>query len=287
MTLFQRLANKEFNEEDTKIIERLCELAKTTVDGAISQMFLYLPDLFRTRQEEFSDAFNDINHRAERDAYQAGDIRPNYTWPISFPSCTSNLRMYNRILNQILSRSIGTFEDKISFKFYSFRLLFRSRDILGEFVNQWIEKELSNKIAAKCLILIGPANTGKTTFARTVSGFYNYYNDYDDWNPDTFNPYAHYTIYDNIPWDEFENIGYPDKKHLFLQGGRIHTINNRNKPTTVEVYQPAIVLLNPGNQGSLEDIPSTNEPIDQDNDNFWNQHACIYRMKDDESFHTP
>ncbi|CAF4297045.1 unnamed protein product, partial [Adineta steineri] len=49
---FQQLANKEFSDEDTKIIERLCELAKTTVDGAISQMFLYLPDLFRTRQEE-------------------------------------------------------------------------------------------------------------------------------------------------------------------------------------------------------------------------------------------
>ncbi|CAF1539860.1 unnamed protein product, partial [Adineta steineri] len=179
MTLFQRLANKEFNEEDTKIIERLCELAKTTVDGAISQMFLYLPDLFRTRQEEFFDAFKDINDRAERDAYEINQTRTRYTWPISFPNCTSNLR---------------------------------------QFVNQWIEKEFSNKIKTKCLILIGPANTGKTTFARSLSVFCNYYNDNDDWNPDTFNPYAHYTIYDNIPWDEFENIGYPDKKHLFLQG---------------------------------------------------------------------
>ncbi|CAF1495196.1 unnamed protein product [Adineta steineri] len=247
MTLFQRLANKEFNDEDTRIIERLCELAKTTVDGAISQMFFYLPDLFRVRQEEFFVAFNDINHRAERDAYQVGHIRPRYTWPISFPTCTSNLR---------------------------------------QFVNQWIEKELSNKIATKCLILIGPANTGKTTFARALPGFYNYYD--DAWNPDTFNPYAHYTIYDNLPWDEFENIGYPDKKHLFLQGGRIHTINNRGKPTIVEVYQPAIVLLNPENQGSLEDISSNADPIDHNNDNnFWNQHSCIYRMKDDESFHTP
>ncbi|CAF4384975.1 unnamed protein product, partial [Adineta steineri] len=132
MTLFQRLANKEFNEEDTKIIERLCELAKTTVDGAISQMFLYLPDLFRTRQEEFFDAFKDINDRAERDAYEINQTRPRYTWPISFPNCTSNLR---------------------------------------QFVDQWIEKEFSNKIKTKCLILIGPANTGKTTFARSLSVF--------------------------------------------------------------------------------------------------------------------
>ncbi|CAF1453571.1 unnamed protein product [Adineta steineri] len=248
MTLFQRLANKEFNEEDTKIIERICELAKTSVDEAISQMFHYLPDLFRSCQEQFFAAFTDINHRAERDAYQVGHIRPRYTWPISFPTCTSNLR---------------------------------------QFVDQWIEKELSNKIATKCLILIGPANTGKTTFARSLSSFYNYYYD-DEWDPETFNPSAHYTIYDNISWDEFENIGYPHKKHLLLQGGRIHTINNRGKPAIVEVYQPAIVLLNPKNQGSLKDISCTTDQYDDDNDNnFWNQHACIYRMKDGESFHLP
>ena len=41
--------------------------------------------------------------------------------------------------------------------------------------------------------------------------------------------------------------------------------------------QPAIVLLHPEDQGSLEYIPSTNDtpedPID-----FWSQHAYIYRM---------
>ncbi len=61
---------------------------------------------------------------------------------------------------------------------------------------------------------------GKTTFAQSLPGLYNYYD--DEWNPDTFNPYADYTIYDNIHWDEFENMNYPDKKLLLLQGGRIH-----------------------------------------------------------------
>ncbi|CAF1348951.1 unnamed protein product [Adineta steineri] len=222
MTLFQRLANKEFNDEDTQIIERLCELAKTSVEVAISQMFLYLPDLFRSCQEQFFAAFTDINHRAQRDTYQVGSIRPRYTWPISFPTCTSNL-----------------------------------------------------------------PNTGKTTFARPLSSFYNYYYG-DEWDPETLNPYAHYTIYDNILWDEFENIGYPNEKHLFLQAGRIHTITNRGKPAIVEVYQPAIEILKPENQGSLKDISCTIDQYDDDNDNnFWNQHACIYRMKDDESFYTP
>ncbi|CAF4217710.1 unnamed protein product, partial [Adineta steineri] len=56
----------------------------------------------------------------------------------------------------------------------------------------------------------------------------------------------------------------------------------------VEVYQPAIVLLNPKNQGSLKDILCTTDQYDDDNDNnFWNQHSCIYRMKDGESFHLP
>ncbi|CAF1440965.1 unnamed protein product [Adineta steineri] len=264
MTLFQRLANKEFNNEDIKIIERICKLPKTSVEVAISQMFLYLPDLFRSCQEQFFAAFTDINHRAERDAYQIGPTRPRYTWPISFPTS-------KRIQFTLLSQ-----------------FLFHSQDIiLGQFINQWIEKELSNKLKTKCLILIGPANTGKTTFARSLSSFYNYYYG-DEWDPETLNPYAHYTIYDNIPWDEFENIGYPHKKHLFLQAGRIHTITNCGKPAIVEVYQPATVLLKPENQGSLKDISCTIDQYDDDNDNnFWNQHACIYRMKDDESFYTP
>ena len=44
----------------------------------------------------------------------------------------------------------------------------------------------------------------------------------DNWDADEFNPYADYTIYENVPWDDFETNGYPDKKLLLLQAGRIH-----------------------------------------------------------------
>jgi len=61
---------------------------------------------------------------------------------------------------------------------------------------------------------------GKTAFASSLPKLNNYCE--DDWDADGFNPYADYTIYENVPWDEFENNGYPDKKLLLLQAGRIH-----------------------------------------------------------------
>ena len=60
---------------------------------------------------------------------------------------------------------------------------------------------------------------GKTTFAKSLPGLYNYFSGL--WGSDSFNPYAQYTIYENVPWDKFEIRGYPDKRFLLTQGGLI------------------------------------------------------------------
>ena len=46
---------------------------------------------------------------------------------------------------------------------------------------------------------------------------------------------------------------------------------------TVDVLQPAIVLLRPEQQGSLKDVPSTNDTHTTHAD-FWSQNASIYRI---------
>jgi hypothetical protein len=52
MALFKRIADKEFTVEERERIERLCDLAKTTVDGAMAETFLYLPEQYRIRRAE-------------------------------------------------------------------------------------------------------------------------------------------------------------------------------------------------------------------------------------------
>ncbi|CAF4445240.1 unnamed protein product, partial [Rotaria sp. Silwood2] len=42
-------------------------------------------------------------------------------------------------------------------------------------VNRWVKHELRRTSGAKCLILIGPSGTGKTSFAKSLPGYYNYF----------------------------------------------------------------------------------------------------------------
>lgn len=76
---------------------------------------------------------------------------------------------------------------------------------------------------ARCLILIGPSKTGKTSFARSLPGYYNYFD--GEWTLDLWKNFASYSIYDNIGWDEFEEKGYPEKKLLFTQDGPFNVCN--------------------------------------------------------------
>ena len=51
-------------------------------------IFLLFKPWFR-----FFAAFQDIHHRAQRDAYFNGELPREYYWPTSFPHCTPSLRM--------------------------------------------------------------------------------------------------------------------------------------------------------------------------------------------------
>lgn len=87
-------------------------------------------------------------------------------------------------------------------------------------MNHWIRHNLTCSRHAQCLILIGPPNTGKTSFALSLPGRVNYYN--REWNADYWNNYARYSVYDNIPWDQFKKLSFPDRKRLLCQGGRLN-----------------------------------------------------------------
>ncbi len=57
-------------------------------------------------------------------------------------------------------------------------------------------------------------NLGKITFAESLYGVANYYR--GCWSADHWNNEVDYMIFDDIPWDEFENprYGYPNKRDL-------------------------------------------------------------------------
>ncbi|CAF1301848.1 unnamed protein product, partial [Rotaria sordida] len=70
-----------------------------------------------------------------------------------------------------------------------------------EAVNRWIKEEFNRSSRAKCLIIIGPTGTGKTSFAISLPGRVNYFQ--ERWNLDAWNDYARYSVYGDIPWDDF------------------------------------------------------------------------------------
>lgn len=84
-------------------------------------------------------------------------------------------------------------------------------------MNRWLAEEFPRKSRAKCLILIGPTGTGKTSFAKSLPGHYNYFQ--GRWRLDSWNDYARYSIFDDIDWDRFEELGFPPKKSLLTQNG--------------------------------------------------------------------
>lgn len=89
------------------------------------------------------------------------------------------------------------------------------KSILGDAINDWIANEFSLTSRARCLVIIGPTCTGKTSFALSLPGRVNY--SQGRWMLDDWNDQARYSVYDDIPWDEFEKRGFPQKKSLLTQ----------------------------------------------------------------------
>jgi len=42
------------------------------------------------------------------------------------------------------------------------------------------------------------------------------------WNLDQWSDYARYSVYDDVPWNEFSKLNYPDKKELLTQSGKMN-----------------------------------------------------------------
>ncbi|CAF4204361.1 unnamed protein product, partial [Adineta steineri] len=135
---------------------------------------------------------------------------------------------------------------------------------------------------AKCLILIGPSGTGKTSFALSLPGRVNYFQ--ERWNLDLWNNYARYSVYDDVPWDDFAKLNFPSKKNLLTQKcNKINATDKYRGTKEINVRQPAIVLLNPEDAGSLLQEPNTTEQ--QNMFEYWKKRAFIYIMGPDEYFY--
>ncbi|CAF1576932.1 unnamed protein product [Adineta steineri] len=152
---------------------------------------------------------------------------------------------------------------------------------LKEIVNHWIRHHFACVNRAQCLILIGPTGTGKTSFALSLPGYVNYFK--GRWNLDSWHDYARYSVYDDIPWDDFSKLNYPNKKGLLTQNGRMNATDKYRRTVEIKVRQPAIVLLNPEDAGSLTREPVTRE--EKQIAEYWKERAIVYIMGPNEYFY--
>ena len=100
-------------------------------------------------------------------------------------------------------------------------------------MNDWLIHHFRQPGRPKCLILIGPTETGyssinermkfkmisfffwilgKTSFARSLPGFANHCRGV--WSTDSWDDTADYMIIDDVPWDEFRTRGFPNPEEL-------------------------------------------------------------------------
>ena len=119
-----------------------------------------------------------VHLQAQHQAALRGDaVDKEYAWPISFPDCTPRLR--------------ASFSGWIAHHIVA---------CLGEAMNRWIRYHFSRTKRAKCLVIIGPTGTGKTSFALSLPGHVNYFQ--ERWTLDDWSDGARYSVYDDIPWDD-------------------------------------------------------------------------------------
>ncbi|CAF1390193.1 unnamed protein product [Adineta steineri] len=233
----------ERRQQRTKIYKQAIKLAKINVDNAMDLIEKEMIEKFVERGSWYLTIFNYVHLRAQHEADRRGNIDKEYVWSKSFPNCTPKLR---------------------------------------EAMDQWIQHHFFRAKRAKCLILIGPSGTGKTSFALSLPGRINYFQ--ERWNLDLWNNYARYSVYDDVPWDDFAKLNFPSKKNLLTQKcNKINATDKYRGTKEINVRQPAIVLLNAEDAGSLLQEPNTTEQ--QNMFEYWKKRAFIYIMDPDEYFY--
>ncbi|CAF2950059.1 unnamed protein product [Rotaria sp. Silwood2] len=228
------------------ILVRAAELARTNVNAAMDTIRDDMPLDFSKNRINYLKELNHIFVREQEERMNRLEhlIFKTHDWPESFSDCTPALRRV---------------------------------------VNRWVKQELRRTSGVKCLILIGPFGTGKTCFAKSLPGYYNYFD--GQWRLDIWKNFTSYSIFDNIGWDEFEEKGFPNKKHILTQRGYFKVPHETGVLIEINCTQPAIVLLNQGlHEGQLGRPPIEYE--EEREAKFWEEHAIIYRMgKHTFSFH--
>ena len=96
---------------------------------------------------------------------------------------------------------------------------------VGDTIDHWLEHEFVKKTHAKCLVLLCRRGCGKTTFARSLPGPINYF-DAKSGDIKAWDDFARYAVFDDIPWDRFERLDYPEKKLLLTQTGSPLTVRD-------------------------------------------------------------
>ncbi|CAF2979311.1 unnamed protein product [Rotaria socialis] len=235
---------EERRRYENTIAQQAFKIAETSIDSAIDFIRYSIPMLFLQSSCWYLEILKYIHLRAEMEADLKGNINKEYLWPVSFPDCTHRLR---------------------------------------EIIHRWIRHQFSRVRHAKCLILIGLPDTGKTSFALSLPGRVNYFQ--GQWNSDNWSDYARYSVYENIPWDEFYKFNYPNKEQLLTQSGKILATNRWRSTIQINVRQPAIVILKPEEAGSLLTIPATDH--ERQLADYWRQNACVYIMGPHEYFFKP
>ncbi|CAF1363531.1 unnamed protein product [Rotaria magnacalcarata] len=123
---------------------------------------------------------------------------------------------------------------------------------------------------------------GKTTFALNLPGIVNHYRGH--WSRIRWNNKATYIVIDDVPWDKFEDRGFPAHKDLLTGQEYVSAEEKGSKPKAIATKMPAIVLLNPEDARSLLN-PSTDE--ERASLKYWQQRAYIRVMGPDEYFYEP
>ncbi|CAF2045937.1 unnamed protein product [Rotaria magnacalcarata] len=156
-------------------------------------------------------------------------------------------------------------------------------NVTNTVVSVWLIDYFRNPKRPTCLVIIGPTGTGKTSFALPLLDRVCYFK--GRWCLNTCSDDARYLIFDDIPWDEFENRSFPSKKDLLSVNGAVAVTDKYHLTVTINVTMPSIVLLNPVDEDSLTVIPATEQEKRQAE--YWAKRAVVYRMDSDEYFFKP